>query len=216
MEIFMKKKLLCFVITLLLVFSMSSCLLFDDVNDLYFGDNYSSGNKGNTTINVNGGDTNNITINTPESAEVISANKALLSAVSVYCNFKRSSYGFVTNEVTGAGSGVIVSESGHIITNNHVIEGASNINVTLYDGSSYPAKLIATDERTDLAVIKIEADGVEYAGQKEAAANSAIAESLTEAVLKYYYIQQWDGKLPETYVGSEDVSTIINSATGNK
>lgn len=61
----------------------------------------------------------------------------------------------------------------------------------------------------DLNVVKIEADGVEYAGQKEAAANKAISESLTEELLKYYYIQNWDGKLPDTYVGSEDVSTII-------
>ncbi len=68
----------------------------------------------------------------------------------------------------------------------------------------------------DLAVVKIEADGVEYAGQKEAAANKAIAESLTEQILNYYYIQQWDGKLPETYVGSEDVSTIINTAKNNE
>lgn len=61
----------------------------------------------------------------------------------------------------------------------------------------------------DLEVVKIEADGVEYAGQKEAAANKAISESLSEELIGYYYIQNWDGKLPDTYVGSEDVSTII-------
>ncbi len=61
----------------------------------------------------------------------------------------------------------------------------------------------------DLEVIKIEADGVEYAGQKEAAANKAIAENITDKLLQYYYIQQWNGVLPDTYVGSDDVSTII-------
>ncbi len=65
----------------------------------------------------------------------------------------------------------------------------------------------------DLEVVKIEADGVEYAGQKEAAANKAISESLTDELLEYYYIQNWDGQLPDTYVGSDDVSTII---TGDK
>ena len=57
----------------------------------------------------------------------------------------------------GAGSGVVYSEDGYIITNNHVIEGASNIKVTLHDGTEYPATLVATDSLTDVAVIKIDA-----------------------------------------------------------
>ncbi len=60
----------------------------------------------------------------------------------------------------GAGSGVIYSEDGYIITNNHVIEDASTIKVTLYDGSSYDATLVASDEQTDLAVIKIDKEGL--------------------------------------------------------
>lgn len=67
----------------------------------------------------------------------------------------------------------------------------------------------------DLEVVKIEADGVEYAGQKEAAANKAIADSLTGGVLEYYYIQNWNGELPNTYVGSDNVSTIITGSTSN-
>ena len=67
----------------------------------------------------------------------------------------------------------------------------------------------------NLEVVKIEADGVEYAGQKEAAANKAISESLSDELLEYYYIQNWNGELPDTYVGSEDVSTIITGKTGN-
>ena len=67
----------------------------------------------------------------------------------------------------------------------------------------------------DLEVVKIEADGVEYAGQKEAAANKAISESLTDELLEYYYIQNWNGELPDTYVGSDDVSTIITGKAGN-
>lgn len=55
----------------------------------------------------------------------------------------------------GAGSGVIVSTDGYIITNHHVIEGASSITVTLKDGSEYTASLVGSDSVTDIAVLKI-------------------------------------------------------------
>ena len=61
----------------------------------------------------------------------------------------------------GAGSGVVYSEDGYIITNNHVIDGASNIKVTLNDGNIHQAQLIATDPQTDLAVIKIDKAGLD-------------------------------------------------------
>lgn len=57
---------------------------------------------------------------------------------------------------TGTGSGVIISRDGFVITNNHVIEGAESITVRLSDNRSFRAKLIGTDERTDLALLKIE------------------------------------------------------------
>lgn len=57
----------------------------------------------------------------------------------------------------GAGSGVIISEDGYIVTNNHVIDGASKITVRLKDGNEYKGKLIGRDSQTDLAVVKIEA-----------------------------------------------------------
>tara|TARA_B110000977_G_scaffold106120_1_gene138376 strand:- start:2267 stop:3724 length:1458 start_codon:yes stop_codon:yes gene_type:complete len=56
----------------------------------------------------------------------------------------------------GSGSGVIISDDGYIITNNHVIEGADNIEVSMNDNRSYSAKLIGTDPTTDIAVLKIE------------------------------------------------------------
>ena len=55
--------------------------------------------------------------------------------------------------------------------------------------------------QADLEVTKIQADAAEYAGLKEAAKNRAISESLTEELVRYYYIQQWDGKLPSTMLG---------------
>ena len=68
-----------------------------------------------------------------------------------------------TQEQEGIGSGVIYTEDGYIITNNHVAGSAENILVTLYDGSEYPATLVGADENTDVAVIKIEADNLKVA-----------------------------------------------------
>ncbi len=61
-----------------------------------------------------------------------------------------------------AGSGFIISSSGYVVTNNHVISGASSITVMLYDGKEYTAKLIGSDKATDLAVLKIEGTGFTY------------------------------------------------------
>lgn len=58
---------------------------------------------------------------------------------------------------SGSGSGVIVSTEGYIVTNNHVIEGATEIEVILNDNSTYTAKIIGTDPSTDIAVLKIDA-----------------------------------------------------------
>jgi Do/DeqQ family serine protease len=60
---------------------------------------------------------------------------------------------------SGSGSGVIVSSEGYIVTNNHVIENASEIEVILNDNTKYEAKLIGADPSTDIAVLKIEGSG---------------------------------------------------------
>ena len=61
-----------------------------------------------------------------------------------------------------SGSGAIISEDGFIVTNNHVIDGADDITVTLTNKKSFKAKLVASDPSTDLAVIKIEAKGLPF------------------------------------------------------
>lgn len=61
-----------------------------------------------------------------------------------------------TSESQGSGSGIIISDDGYIVTNNHVIDGASSVKVTLNTGSEYDAKVIGSDSKTDLAVIKIQ------------------------------------------------------------
>jgi len=59
-----------------------------------------------------------------------------------------------------AGSGVIVDARGHIVTNNHVVENATQITVTLSDKREFPAKVVGADPKSDLAVIKIEAENL--------------------------------------------------------
>ena len=60
-------------------------------------------------------------------------------------------------EQRAGGSGVIISEDGYIVTNNHVVDGASKLKVKLNDGRTFDAKLIGTDSATDLALLKVEA-----------------------------------------------------------
>ena len=64
---------------------------------------------------------------------------------------------YVTN---GAGSGVIVSADGYIVTNNHVIDGANKITVRLKNETTYTATLVGTDSKTDIALLKISASGL--------------------------------------------------------
>lgn len=67
-----------------------------------------------------------------------------------------------TPEQRASGSGVIISEDGYIVTNNHVIEGADEINITLTNKKSYKATLIGSDPNSDLAVLKIEGNKFPY------------------------------------------------------
>lgn len=65
-------------------------------------------------------------------------------------------------EVSGYGSGVIISNDGFIITNNHVIENAENVDVTLNDKRTFTAKVVGRDPSTDIALLKIKADNLPY------------------------------------------------------
>lgn len=58
----------------------------------------------------------------------------------------------------GTGSGVIISEDGYIVTNNHVIQNATELEVTLNNNKTYKAKLVGTDSKMDVALLKVEAD----------------------------------------------------------
>lgn len=88
------------------------------------------------------------------------AAKASPSVVEIVTEVTSTQYGMFGGTYTSqaAGSGVIISKDGYIITNNHVVEDANSITVTTYDNKQYNATLVGTDEASDIAVIKIEAD----------------------------------------------------------
>ena len=72
-------------------------------------------------------------------------------------DYGRGDGGLQYREQRAGGSGVIISEDGYIVTNNHVVDGASKLKVKLNDGRTFEAKLIGKDSATDLALLKIEA-----------------------------------------------------------
>ena len=84
---------------------------------------------------------------------------------------------------SGAGSGVIVSAEGFIITNNHVISGADSIVVTLTDGTKYAATLIGTDEQSDIALLWIDAGSKQLTVATMGASFDLVAVSYTHLTL---------------------------------
>ena len=69
-------------------------------------------------------------------------------------------YNYGGRERQGSGSGVIIRQDGYIVTNNHVVSGASKIEVTLNNNKTYEATVVGTDPATDVALIKIDASGL--------------------------------------------------------
>ncbi len=93
-----------------------------------------------------------------------------MTPAEVYAANVNSTVGITTSVVTtnifgyqtaaAAGSGFILSEDGYILTNYHVVEGASSVEVSTYDGTGYEAELIGYDESNDIAVLKVDATGL--------------------------------------------------------
>jgi serine protease Do len=137
-------------------------LLFD--NNGYFSDNHK-------TITTSAPE--NYTKRVGLSSDILDFTEAADKTIHSVVHVKNVSYHKVSNpmleffygykggqaqEQVGTGSGVIISEDGYIVTNNHVIRDASEIEITLNNGKSYKAKLIGTDSKMDIALLKIDAD----------------------------------------------------------
>ena len=138
----------------------------------------------NTTVqtsNPSGTTTNLVSLSNYSNTAVFAANKILPSIVGIqvtYTTTTNSIFGFgmpTTSEATATGSGIIISEDGYIVTNNHVIDtSSSNSSYSYYDISDatsvkiklhgseelYDAKIVGKDSQTDLAVLKIEKTGL--------------------------------------------------------
>lgn len=172
-----------------------------------------SGTSQTTSTAVNGGTSMTI-------SDV--AAKASPSTVEIVTEVTATSYGFFGGTYTtqAAGSGVIISADGYIITNNHVVEDANSISVTLYDGKTYTAELVGTDSKTDIAVIKINAGNLQPAtigdSSKIAAGDTAVVignplgtlgGSVTSGIIS--------ATSREIVIGNESMELIQTNATIN-
>ena len=104
-------------------------------------------------------DLSNVSVDKPMSgAQVYAANVG--SSVGITTELVTTNFWGQTVKGAAAGSGFVVSRDGYILTNYHVIDGASSIQVAFVDGTTYPATLVGGEEPNDIAVLKIEAEGL--------------------------------------------------------
>lgn len=83
------------------------------------------------------------------------------SVVSINCSAVSTNIFGQKVESASSGSGFVITQDGYIVTNQHVVSGASSVNVTLYNGDTYPATVVGGDSDYDVAVLKIEATGLQ-------------------------------------------------------
>jgi serine protease Do len=124
------------------------------------------GGRGTTTVYQS--DTPHAAVNTASvatgqtmtAAEIYAAN--VNSTVGITVDVVTTNFWGMTTTGAAAGSGFVITQDGYIVTNYHVINvtGAQTITVAMYDGTTYPATLVGYDEEHDLAVLKVDAEGL--------------------------------------------------------
>lgn len=115
--------------------------------------------KSNTPLTILDSGVDGNSANFVEGSVADIVNKVSESVVSIVTSIKTTSFFGMSYDSSAAGTGIIVTDDGYILTNKHVIEGATKINVVLYDGTTYEnVELAATDPLNDVAFLKI--DGV--------------------------------------------------------
>ncbi|MBR4701325.1 MAG: trypsin-like peptidase domain-containing protein [Oscillospiraceae bacterium] len=116
------------------------------------------------SISVSARDTNPVTAVTKENGQLMTASevyaKNVNSTVGITTEITTTNYWGVQSTGAAAGSGFILTSDGYILTNQHVIDSANTITVAMYDGTTYEAKLIGADAGNDIAVLKIDAEGL--------------------------------------------------------
>ncbi len=150
-----KKKMTVFV-AVGLVLALLMGLLGSAIGNSLFGKGSTTvyeGQRESSVIDVAKVDTGKLMT----AAEVYAAN--VNSTVGITTSVTTNYWGFQTTSAA-SGSGFILTADGYVLTNYHVIESSNSISVTLYDGKSYDAALIGYDESSDIAVLKIDADGL--------------------------------------------------------
>ena len=139
-----------------LVLALLMGLLGSAIGNSLFGKGSTTiyeGQRESSVIDVSKIDTGKLM--TPAEVYAANVNSTVGITTSVTTNF----WGFQTTSAA-SGSGFILTGDGYVLTNYHVIESSSSISVTLYDGKSYDATLIGYDESSDIAVLKIDAEGL--------------------------------------------------------
>lgn len=150
----------------LLVITVLSTGTLGFLGGMYFSksDNTSSNSLSNGSININKVEADNTSSVSGKNLTSQIVEKSADSVVEIETEGIKTGTFARQYVVKGAGSGVIITTDGYIITNHHVIEGASSIKVTLRDGeTSYEAKLVGSDKEQDIALLKVDQTGLHAA-----------------------------------------------------
>lgn len=160
---------------------IGTCFGVPSIRDYLLGNSKMSSNNTSSTSNLSTGYVNQNSLSNYSDTSVFAANKILPSIVGIKVEYNVNSMFSMfgrqaqTSTATATGSGIIISEDGYILTNNHIVattssesyyevSEATKVTVTLFnDETEYEAKIVGKDEQTDLAVIKIEKSGLSKA-----------------------------------------------------
>ena len=156
---------------------LGTCFGVTSIREQILGTDGSSSSSSSSSESKNIGTVDQVSLSNYSDTAVYAANKILPSIVGIKIEYNVTSmfsmFGNTqSSTATATGSGIIISEDGYILTNNHVVSSsesesyyqvseATKVTVTLFDDETeYEAKIVGTDEETDLAVIKIEKTGL--------------------------------------------------------
>ena len=150
---------------------IGTCFGIPQIREKIVG-NQTVANTESATTSGNNFNTNLVSLANYSDTGVGVANKVRPSIVGIKVEYVVNSLFNTSQTATASGSGIIISEDGYILTNNHIVNSsssssfyelgkASKVTITLYnDETEYEAKIVGTDEQTDLAVLKIEKTGL--------------------------------------------------------